>query len=94
MKKMIGTLGVLGMVVVGISGVSPPASASTECGATVIIINATPGGEPRSSAHGHSHRTGKHYVAAITSSRLWYWNADNDNGRDDKPDTPYGIRQC
>ena len=69
------------------------AQASTACSATSIRINATPGAENPTTVSGHSHATGKHYVRSITN-RVWYWNADNDNGRTDKWDTYFGMQQC
>lgn len=69
------------------------AQASTACSASSIRINATPGAENPSTVSGHSHVTGKHYVRSITN-RIWYWNADNDNGRTDQWDTYHGMQQC
>lgn len=80
----------IGMVVVPTS----TASASVGCSAVSVRVNSTSGGEGASDRNGHSHMTGKHYVSRITSAKMWYWSADNDNGRTDKWDTAYGFIQC
>ena len=70
-----------------------PAQASTACSATSIRINATAGAENPTTVSGHSHQTGKHYVSTM-KNRVWYWYADNDNGKSDKWDTYFGMQQC
>lgn len=72
---------------------STSAQASTACSAESIAINTTSGGERASTASGHIHATGKHYFAYSVNG-IWHWNADNDNGRTDKKDSSFGIRQC
>lgn len=70
------------------------ASASLACQAYSITINSNPGAEPPSSAAGHRHSTGNHYVKGVVNS-VWYWWADNNGGSDgDTWDTAYGIIQC
>ncbi|XBH21931.1 hypothetical protein V5R04_01510 [Jonesiaceae bacterium BS-20] len=95
MKKKLSMIAASCLVAAGMIAVPvSAANASTACDGVTIKINGTAGGEPASWAYGHSHLTGKHYVGATTSNKLWYWYADNDNGSTDKPDTYYGVRQC
>ena len=95
MRKQMGTAAATALVA-GMLVVVPTsaASASTACSGTSITINATAGGEAPRTVNGHTHATGKHYVYSISTSKLWTWWADNDNGSTDKPDSPYGIIQC
>jgi hypothetical protein len=70
------------------------ASAGTACTSTTITINAGAGAEPPSSAKGHSHATGSHYVSSI-SGGFWFWYADNNGGLDgDTWDTYLGVVKC
>ncbi|MER7701926.1 hypothetical protein ABTX81_03355 [Kitasatospora sp. NPDC097605] len=93
--KASGVLLAVGMAAGGVLIAAPGASASTACNATTITINKGSGAEDPSQAQGHSHSTGRHYVGAIDSNKIWYWYADNDGGSDgDTWDTFYGIKQC
>lgn len=95
MKKALSTFVSLAVLATGLVLVpASTASASLGCSATSVRVNSTSGGESPSDQNGHSHVTGKHYLKTITSSKMWYWSADNDNGRTDNWDTAYGFTQC
>ncbi len=95
LRALVAVLGLTAATVTTAVGAPPStAVASTACSSSVITINAGPGAEPPTTASGHRHNTGNHYVGAI-SGGFWYWYADNNGGMDgDTTDSFYGSRRC
>ncbi|ACZ85147.1 hypothetical protein [Streptosporangium roseum] len=105
MKRNLQRWGALGAAAVSLAGAmvvtggTTAAHADVRCMVNTIYINASPGGDPKQQALGHSHNTGKHYVGSYqwysTGWWLWEWYADNDGGSDgDTADTWYGSSWC
>jgi hypothetical protein len=96
LSKALTGLTATGLVAGGLVLVPQPdvAHASLACTSTAIAINAGTGAEPKSSAKGHAHVTGSHYVGSI-SGGYWYWYADNNGGvNGDTWDSFYGSLKC
>jgi hypothetical protein len=86
----VAVTGALAMMVAA----GPAASASAGCSGSVIRINTGAGAEAPSSAYGHRHRTGNHYIRYRSGNTL-YWYADNNGGLDgDTRDTFYRSVYC
>jgi len=91
---VLAALTLLGLTVALTTGASK-ASASLSCSGSYITINSGSGAENPSTAWGHNHLTGNHYVRYVYSDgRYEYW-ADNNGGWDgDTRDTYYGTIDC
>ncbi|MEV4251296.1 hypothetical protein AB0J63_48910 [Streptosporangium canum] len=101
--KRWGALGTAAVSLAGamvVTGGATAAHAITGCTWGTIWINGPAGAELPTTARGHSHKTGNHYVKYTNynpDSRkyVWQWYADNSGGNDgDTKDTFYGYSAC
>ncbi|MDY7085996.1 MAG: hypothetical protein SYR96_12905 [Actinomycetota bacterium] len=98
MTKMSKSLAALsGTVMLGAVLAGLPASAalaSGGCSGSLIRINTGSGAEAPSTAYGHGHATGNHYIGYRSGSYVG-WYADNNGGWDgDTADTFYTETYC
>lgn len=96
MRKTLATLaGGTVLIMSGMTAAAPAALASLSCSGSYITINGGSGAESPSTAYGHKHSTGNHYVRYFWSDGVWDYWADNNGGWDgDTADTYYGSILC
>jgi len=74
---------------------APQASASLSCSGSWITINGNRGAEAPSTAWGHKHNTGNHYVRYVYSDGVKeYWADGNGGWNGDQRDIFYGKIRC
>lgn len=97
-RKLVAAAATGLLVTAGLLVPASTATASTACSGSSITINKPSGAEAASTASGHGHVTGNHYIrsTAISAGKVIYtWWADNSGGSDgDTWDTFYSTKTC
>ncbi|MFJ2026946.1 hypothetical protein ACIODW_24500 [Streptomyces sp. NPDC087897] len=99
MKNNVRRIGAIGTAAAALAGIivlggGTAAQADTRCNWGTITINSGRGAEAPSTASGHRHDTGNHYVKYISGDLVDWW-ADNNGGNDgDTWDSYYGTAKC